>query len=462
MDALDQRYTLKLNDIITRIQNSEALAEYLDTEEYEEYKVLISEFEDDIQELYIEVADNHPLQLVALERAMLDDGLEGLYLPKLVGYSVLRGEVDESYTYRRPQNHFKDILLFIAKSMNFGMIKLRVGQSIQTGFAMSSDIWITNIIDSISNKKVSQFLQSQKDLKFRLPEHRKVAFEKYARQFASLNFDTSTFPETSQQLQQEFFNLRSFLLNRATNGFDNTSIQPHIEAFIENKNIVGTDKHIELLMIIGMFYDLSADAQASFKATFKAMGADGEGLSEAYFKILDSMHKTHLSINREADLRIGSMLKDNSTSEITKYYELLDEVHGKGFVHEESIEAVRNYYLQHQGQSIENECLRFTILTYFEDFMKNIEATEYAEYFEITKIVTQYIGIFSNQKFNQRVKDISLAYIKKLLKQYTDKRGRDYQDIKKFVQTTFTDLQFMTEKELKELFKTKRKKVAKA
>ena len=56
------------------------------------------------------------------------------------------------------------------------------------------------------------------------------------------------------------------------------------------------------------------------------------------------------------------------------------------------------------------------------------------------------------------MKDLSLRYIKRLIKAYTDKRGRDYQDIKKFVKTTFIDLNFMKPKELVELFKTKRKK----
>jgi hypothetical protein len=39
---------------------------------------------------------------------------------------------------------------------------------------------------------------------------------------------------------------------------------------------------------------------------------------------------------------------------------------------------------------------------------------------------------------------------------YTDKRGRDYQDIKKFVTSTFLDLGFKNEKELKELFNPKK------
>ena len=63
---------------------------------------------------------------------------------------------------------------------------------------------------------------------------------------------------------------------------------------------------------------------------------------------------------------------------------------------------------------------------------------------------------FSNQKFNQYVKDLSLMYINKLLDFYTDRRSKDYQDIKRFVTTTFLDLGFKTEKELAELFKIKK------
>ncbi|MFT4568731.1 MAG: hypothetical protein ACI9FN_003700, partial [Saprospiraceae bacterium] len=40
----------------------------------------------------------------------------------------------------------------------------------------------------------------------------------------------------------------------------------------------------------------------------------------------------------------------------------------------------------------------------------------------------------------------------------TQKRSKDYQDIKKFVSAVFQDLGFLNEKQVKELFKTKRKK----
>jgi hypothetical protein len=51
-----------------------------------------------------------------------------------------------------------------------------------------------------------------------------------------------------------------------------------------------------------------------------------------------------------------------------------------------------------------------------------------------------------------------MLYIQKLLLRYTDKRGKDYQDIKRFVSTQFVDFGFLTDKEVVDLFKSRRKK----
>jgi hypothetical protein len=65
---------------------------------------------------------------------------------------VLRGRInDDSLRYDKPQDHFKKVLLYIANSSNFEQIRSRAGQSIQMGFALSSDIWITNLSDPVVN-----------------------------------------------------------------------------------------------------------------------------------------------------------------------------------------------------------------------------------------------------------------------------------------------------------------------
>ena len=144
--------------------------------------------------------------------------------------------------------------------------------------------------------------------------------------------------------------------------------------------------------------------------------------------------------------------------ELTEYFNLMDVVHAKGYINEEAQEAVKIFYNQHEGLSLVNECLRHAIFNYFARLINNLEVKDYSDLFEISKIFPIYMGIFSNQQFNQNLEDLSMRYIKRLLKNYTDKRGKDYQDIKKFVSTTFLDLNFLTDKEIVELFKTRRKR----
>jgi hypothetical protein len=56
-----------------------------------------------------------------------------------------------------------------------------------------------------------------------------------------------------------------------------------------------------------------------------------------------------------------------------------------------------------------------------------------------------------------RIREAALAYVDRLQDTFLDKRGRDYQEVKKFVGRTFVELEFVTEKEFVERFKTVRK-----
>lgn len=459
MENLDPKFQAEIDAIAKNIQESEALSTYLDTEEYEEYKALIEQFEPAIQELYLRVAGSNPLQILALEKALLDDQLEGLYMPKITGYSVLRGEANEGLKYRKPQDHFKEVLLAVVNSSNFDMVKLRVGQSIQMGFAFSSDIWITNLIESVKNQRVRYFLQSQKLAKYRDIKERRNGIKRYKKQFESLNYYTAEFPSTAIQLQGDYHSLRTFLLQRGKSEHDNTSLSNHLNAFIANDDLQSQEEYLKTILIIGLFFDLDAAGQKSFAKAFSDMAKNNETLSEDYFMVLDEMFQSEeIHITADADKRLANLIDGKADDEINSYYTLMNTIHTKGFIHEDAIDAVQTYYSQHEGLSLNNKNLRAGLLNYFTQVMENLPADSYQDYFELNKTFVQYINIFGNQKFNQAVKDLSLKYVKRLLKRFLDKRGRDYQDIKKFVKATFLDLGFMKEKELVELFKTKRKK----
>ncbi|MFT6333854.1 MAG: putative SnoaL-like aldol condensation-catalyzing enzyme [Saprospiraceae bacterium] len=459
MENLDSKFQKEIDVIAKNIQDSEALSEYLDTEEYEQYKGLIEAFEPAIQELYLRVAGSNPLQVMALETALLVSELEGLYMPKITGYSVLRGEANENLKYRKPQDHFKSVLIAVVNSSNFEMVKLRVGQSIQMGFAFSSDIWITNLIESVSNQRVKYFLQSQKLPKYRNILERKIGIKKYKKQFESLNYYTVVFPNTALALQGDYYSLRTFLLERGKNDYENTSLNDHLNEFINNEALKGESEYLKIILIIGLFFELDATGKKGFAEAFSDMVKKNPNFSGEYFEVLDEMFQSdEIHITPDADKRLAQLINGKADDEVNLYYTLMNAVHGKGFVHEDSIEAVQTYYGQHEGLSLNNKCLRAGLLNYFTQVMENLPPASYLDYFEMNKTFIQYINIFGNQKFNQAVKDLSLLFVKKLLKSFVDKRGRDYQDIKKFVKATFLDLGFMKDKELVELFKTKRKK----
>src|SRR5690554_2568822 len=123
MEALDNKYLIELESIKGAIQNSDLLAAYQESEEEADYQALREEFEPSIEHLYNRVAAENPLQLISLEKKLCDPGFEGLFLSRVLGYTVLRGELNAQYRYKRPQDHFKDVLLAICNSLNFEYIK---------------------------------------------------------------------------------------------------------------------------------------------------------------------------------------------------------------------------------------------------------------------------------------------------------------------------------------------------
>ncbi|HNB61831.1 MAG TPA: hypothetical protein PLC60_04485, partial [Saprospiraceae bacterium] len=91
---MDQNTDIKgsieaLKAIASEIQASDALATYQEEEDEDSYKELIDEFESRLMDIHVDVANHFPLQLEAFEREFIDPDLEGLLLPRLLGFSVL-------------------------------------------------------------------------------------------------------------------------------------------------------------------------------------------------------------------------------------------------------------------------------------------------------------------------------------------------------------------------------------
>ncbi|MDX1476051.1 MAG: hypothetical protein R3301_00040 [Saprospiraceae bacterium] len=456
MEMLDNKYQVELDSIKGAIQSSDLLVTYLETEEEEDYQALREAFEPSIEALYEKVASENPLQLISLEEKLLDPGFEGLYVTRILGYSVLRGEIDELYRYKRPQNHFKKVLLAICASPNFDLIQMRIGQGVQIGFGLSSNIWITNLIEQVEGKRVKAFLESQVLDKYREVEHRRIAYARYQNQF-SINYHSAEFPTTTGELKVLFSSLKHFLMHRAEIKANNSSLLPNLVAFLNNEQFKYGKEYVQVLSLFANFYEPGEHA-GWLRDTFNTARNQYGAFNDDYFGFQEELLNSDLEVDAAADTRVSALVDKSVEDDLAAYYRLMDEIHTKGYVHDDVIEAVRAFYDQHEGLSTINECLRRSILGHFRRLLTNLSEEAYADYFEMNKVFALYIQIFNNQQFNQDVKKYSLEYVAKLLKRYTDKRGKDYQEIKRFVSQTFLDLGFMKEKEIVELFKTRRKK----
>ncbi|MEM1214252.1 MAG: hypothetical protein AAGJ82_01110, partial [Bacteroidota bacterium] len=390
---------------------------------------------------------------------LLDPAFEGLFLPRILGFSVLRGTINARYKYIRPQDHFQAILLNICNSANFDILKKRIGQTIQIGFALSSDIWVTNLIAGITNKRVRNYLQGLKSDRLRVLEERQKDYARYERQFRNENFLSIVFPTTAAELTIEYPALERFLAYRINHQSDNTSLYPPMDDFATNKELIGTPEHLKLCALYGAFVTPEDEQQKRLAESINASRKELAEADEVLLQFLLSLHpREDIELTPAADLRLAGLIDRSIKDDLSEYFTVIETIHNDGYTNESTQENIRSVYLNHEGLSSFNEGIRRTIFNYFKTFVNNLETSDYTAYFDITKLFAVYMGLFGNQQFNQDLKELSMRYVRKLLKTYTDKRGKDYQDIKKFVSATFLDFQFLTDKEIVNLFKTRRKR----
>ncbi len=461
MINLEKKYIDKLNSIEEGIQNSEFLSQYLDEEDEQFYNQLKEAFEGQIDELHNEVAQNDPLQLVSLEEKICNPMLEGLFLPRILGYAVLRGALNDQIKYIRPQEHFKNVLLAICNSSNFELLCQRIGQTVEIGFALSSDIWITNLIAEISNKLVKTFLQDLKLIKYRDIRSRKLGFERYSKQFIKFNYLTAEKPMSSADLKIEIQSILNFLNYRATLGSDaGKSVYKYISEILTHGSLGNSDEHLGVVLLISSYFELSDSEKKLAAERLNSYVAEGKE-EENLFNAVKKLQLGSQGLKEYDYSRLESIVGKTDSKDLKEFLGCITQIDGIGYINSDAIEIARNYYNKNKGLSRQNECMRNNVGFKFKRFIAALNPKDFQDYIELNKTFTIYMNIFSNEKFNQGIKEISMKYVRTLLRTYTEKRSKDYQDIKKFVQATFSDLGFLNDKELKELFKTKRAKPAK-
>jgi hypothetical protein len=463
MYELNDTYKQHLDAIAEAIQASPHLAQFLEEEEDEFYEALKNEFEPQIEAAHQQMIDYSPLEIESFERFLLDERFEGLFLPRVLGYAVLRGEVDEHFYYVRQNDHFGTILKAIAANSNFDQLSSRIGMSVQCGFALSSDIYVTGLVEGVASKRVRQFLQSQRSSEARTMEGRRRLRRRYQRQFRGKNYHYAPFPTNLGELTSINNAALEFLLYRVSGELNNDALAPTVHATVVNPDFAGKRELLPFIAIYGAYFDLTEEAKAEVVATLnRERKADADMAAGRILRlILGLKNRKDVPFGPQQELALGTIVDRSIDDELTAYCNLTDKIHHDGYVNPEVQEAVQEEVMRHPGLSDFNENLRQTIYAYLAQLASGLgeEEQDYAEWFSITgKQFPAYMKIFANESFNQQLRSLAVQYTKRLIKVHTNKRGKDYRDIKKTTVSTWLDYGFMTERQLKEFFKTPRKK----
>jgi hypothetical protein len=463
MYELNEAYSQHLEAIAVAIQASPNLASYLDEEEDSFYDALKLEFEPQIEAAYQQMIDFSPLEIESFERKLLDERFEGLFLPRVLGYSVLRGEITEHYYYARQNNHFGEIMKAIAGNSNFDQLRNRIGQSVQCGFALSSDIFVTNLVNDISSKRVRQFLQAQRSNDARIMEGRRRIERRYRRQFKGRNYHYAPFPVNPQELTTLSNALVDFLLFRVGGALNNDALLPTLHQMVTTPDFAGRKELLKPIVIYGTYFTPNEEQLPELKAALnRERKANPEGIADSILGfILELKQHSSFRFGPEEEKKLGSIVDRSIEDDLSSFFNLTDKIHAEGFASPDVQQAIQDEQSRHSGLSNFNENVRQTIFGYFEKVAAGLgtQEADYLEWFEVTGLqYPAYIKVFGNESFNQQLRGLAKKYTKSLIKAHPNKRGKDYRDIKKTTMTTWQAYGFMTEKQLKEFFKTPRKK----
>ncbi|MFT6512028.1 MAG: hypothetical protein ACJAX1_000591 [Neolewinella sp.] len=351
----------------------------------------------------------------------------------------------------------------IAANSNFDQLRNRIGQSVQCGFALSSDIFVTNLVNDISSKRVRQFLQAQRSNDARTMEGRRRIERRYRRQFKGRNYHYAPFPVNTQELTTLSTALIDFLLFRVSGVLNNDALLPTLHQMVTQPDFAGCKEIMKPIAIYGTYFTPNEEQLSELKATLnQERKANPEGTADAILGfILELKKHSSFRFGPEQEQKLGTIVDRSIEDGLTAFFNLTDEIHAGGFASPDVQQAIQEEQARHSGLSNFNENVRQTIFGYFEKMAAGLgtEESDYLQWFEITGIqFPAYIKVFGNESFNQQLRGLAKKYTKDLIKTHTNKRGKDYRDIKKTTMTTWQNYGFMTEKQLKEFFKTPRKK----
>ena len=464
VQPLDDKYKKLLDKIALAIEKSPEWVQLLEHEDEETYKELRKKFEPYLAKVHHAVAVEAPLQLFELEDLMLDDRFAGLFLPRILAYTILRGSINDNYKFVRPVDRFEKVLRAIVQSPNFEFIVPRIGQTIELGFALSSNVWVNNFIESITQPRIQKSLQQYIRLKYKELRARKSLYHRYKRQFKNYIYETTPFPENAREFALLYQDIIRFLKARQSRGLNHTSYILELNAIVQSPAYHELDEYIPVLYTLVNYITYDDSFEKNLADVFNALRKKRKDLSSKYFEEHLKNLQEGIDDLKKLDERVYKLLDKNIKDDLLAFYEVMHFIHTEGYLKEATIEAINTFYQSYPILSDINESLRMAVFNLFRQYVDRLNEEDYIEFFEFHTRFRQYIDIFQKETFRNSIKKLCYDYLRRTLLYYrrledVNKSKEAMKELKRLVKQWYSDqgFGFFKDKEINALFSTKRK-----
>ena len=113
---------------------------------------------------------------------------------------------------------------------------------------------------------------------------------------------------------------------------DNTSLLPHIKQLLEAKDLYGQKEYVEVILLIGLYYDLPTNLQAIYKNTLNEVRKTQPNFDDVFFTILEEMQESNHVISAENQKRFSDLVDKSKKDELSKYIKTLDIINADGYM----------------------------------------------------------------------------------------------------------------------------------
>lgn len=453
--SIKATYSKRLDAVKKFLSDSAEYQAYLESEEREEYKAVADKVEPYLQSLYNEIAEKNPMEIIEFEEILTDEALEGIFVDKLMYFTILRASVDENYRFERSQERLEELILFAAQSSSFEAMQRSLLLPVRLAFSLSSGIWGNKVIGKIKNKSAREFFQRQFGEATRDDHARAVQYRSLKKRFKEIKYQSASVPTDNINWKTEFADFRNFLVDRIGAGHDNTTVKASLYEFLENDAFKGTDEQIELLCIFIHFIELDDEDFDKVETVLNEL-RKGEGFDESYFGILLKVMKMDMPIDLDRIGIINDLLDTDHKDSLLGFYELLTNFSVKDFMDEEIVESVEIFSGRHRELSPIMTCFKHLLIRIIDaEVVKHLN-DDYTQLFQSMHIYDGLAEAFLEKSYRQDIKEILVEYMKSLMF-YFEKGSTEYKAIKAMVMDAPVKNNFVTTKEVRALYRAQLK-----